>query len=313
MPPRRGRPPVRRAARDQQQDDQQQRDQQDQQQQGNPGLTAEDVANIFDQRLNDLMPNLITQIAQVLNVAPSAREEVSVTQGQERQEQRDEVRDPEPRVTRGQACTFTNFTKCNPPKFSGEEGAVGLLSWFENMEAMLHHSEVEDRRMVEFASSQFTSLARTWWTGIISVDGRQAAYAWSWDELKRRMTEQFCAKDAILELEQEFWNLQMKELEIEKYVNRFNEVIRLVPHMASTEERKIDRFIWGLNDEIRRDVTTSNLATLSSAVTLARRLTKDVARSGVKPAKVQGIRVKGRMMELLVRRLLQTRTRKERL
>jgi len=245
MPPRRGRPPVRRAAVNQQQGQQQeqQQEQQHEQQPVNPSITLDDVANLFNQQINQLMPNLITQIAQALNVAPSVREEGSVTQGQGGQDQRAEVRDPEPRVTQGQACTFNNFTKCNPPKFSGEEGAAGLLSWYENMEAMLHHSEVEDRKMVEFASSQFTSIARSWWVNTINEIGRPAAYAWTWEELKRKMNEQFCAKDAVLDMEQEFWNLQMNELEIEKYVNRFNELLRLVPHMASTEERKIDRFI----------------------------------------------------------------------
>ena len=85
MPPRRGRPPVGRAARNQQRGERQD-DQQDEQQggrqQGNPGFTLEDVANLFTQQLNDVMPNLITQIAQALNIAPSAREEGSITHGQ---------------------------------------------------------------------------------------------------------------------------------------------------------------------------------------------------------------------------------------
>jgi len=295
MPPRR-RAPVRRNRRqeEQEQQDQRQEQQQGEQerqggQQGNPGFTLDDVANLFTQQLNNVMPNLITQIAQALNIAPSAREEGSVTQGQGDREQVNDPRtEPHARVTRSQACTFANFSKCNPPKFSGEEGAAGLLSWFENMEAMLHHSECEERRKVEFASSQFTSVARSWWVGIETEIGLTAAYALSWDDLKRRMREQFCAKDMLQDLEQEFWNLQMEGLEIEKYINRFNELTRLVPYLATPEDRKIDRFIWGLNPEIRRDVTTSNPTTISTAVILARRLTKDVARSGVQPAKATG-------------------------
>ena len=287
MPPRR-RVPVRRNRRQEQQDDQQD-EQQREGQQGNPGFTLEDVANLFNQQLNNVMPNLITQIAQALNVAPSAREEGSETQGQRDREQMNDPRaEPQARVTRSQTCTFANFSKCNPPRFSGNEGAAGLLSWFENMEAMLYHSECEERRKVEFASSQFTDVARSWWAGLVTEIGLPAAYALTWDELKQRMRDQFCARDIVQGLEHEFWNLQMEGLEIEKYINRFNELVRLVPHLATPEEKKIERFIWGLISEIRRDVTSSNPTTISAAVIMARRMTKDVARSGVQPAKATG-------------------------
>ena len=113
---------------------------------GNPGFTLEDVANLFTQQLNGMMPNIITQVAQALNVAPSDREEGSGTHGRRNEESgpRNEEEggprmegggeDHGPRNedhiahnTRNQTCTFKMFTSCNPPKFSGEEGAVSLL------------------------------------------------------------------------------------------------------------------------------------------------------------------------------------------
>nr|XP_043619732.1 uncharacterized protein LOC122591533 [Erigeron canadensis] len=72
----------------------------------------------------------------------------------------------------------------------------------------------------------------------------------------------------------------MEGLEIEKYILRFNELARLVPHLASTEEKKIDRFIWGLIPEIRRDLTSKGPKTMSRAIVLAKTLTKDIIRLG---------------------------------
>nr|XP_043638012.1 uncharacterized protein LOC122609015 [Erigeron canadensis] len=94
------------------------------------------------------------------------------------------------------------------------------------------------------------------------------------------MRAEFCTKDALQELEQEFWDLKMKGVEIEKYILRFNELARLVPHLASTEEKKIDRFIWGLIPEVRRALTSKDPKTMSRAAVLAKTLTKDIIRSG---------------------------------
>ncbi|GJZ82542.1 reverse transcriptase domain-containing protein [Tanacetum coccineum] len=53
----------------------------------------------------------------------------------------------------------------------------------------------------------------------------------------------------------------------------------MVPHMVSTEEKRVDRYIWGLVYEIRRIVTSSNPITLQAAVGLSLCLTNDVVRS----------------------------------
>nr|XP_043613692.1 uncharacterized protein LOC122585628 [Erigeron canadensis] len=94
------------------------------------------------------------------------------------------------------------------------------------------------------------------------------------------MRAEFCTKDALQELDQEFGDLKMEGLEIEKYILRFNELARLVPHLASTEEKKIDHIIWGLIPEIRRDLTNKGPKTMSRATVLDKTLTKDIIRSG---------------------------------
>ncbi|PWA90282.1 reverse transcriptase domain-containing protein [Artemisia annua] len=71
----------------------------------------------------------------------------------------------------------------------------------------------------------------------------------------------------------------MVGVEVDKYTARFHDLTRMVPHMVSTVEKLIDRYIWGVIPEIRRDVTSSNPTTLQAAVGMAYRLTNDVIRS----------------------------------
>ncbi|GKE56074.1 hypothetical protein Tco_1495259 [Tanacetum coccineum] len=67
--------------------------------------------------------------------------------------------------------------------------------------------------------------------------------------------------------------------EVDKYMAHFNKLARMVPHMVSTKEKRVDRYIWGLVPEVRRIVTSSNPITLQAAVGMDYRLTNDVVRS----------------------------------
>ncbi|GKD93605.1 putative reverse transcriptase domain-containing protein [Tanacetum coccineum] len=67
--------------------------------------------------------------------------------------------------------------------------------------------------------------------------------------------------------------------EVDKYIARFHELAKMVPHMVSTEEKRIDLYIWGLIPEIGMNVTSSNLTSLQAAVGLAYCLTNNVVKS----------------------------------
>ncbi|XP_023758050.1 uncharacterized protein LOC111906527 [Lactuca sativa] len=68
--------------------------------------------------------------------------------------------------------------------------------------------------------------------------------------------------------------------QIEKYTVRLHELAKLVPHMVTPEEKRIDRYIWGLAPEIQGMVTSANPNTIQSAVSLENRLANDVIRTG---------------------------------
>ncbi|GKC21901.1 hypothetical protein Tco_1024051 [Tanacetum coccineum] len=69
--------------------------------------------------------------------------------------------------------------------------------------------------------------------------------------------------------------------DIDKYTTRFHELAKLVPHMVTLEDKRIDRYIWGLAPEIKGMVTSANPSTIQNAVVLANRITNDAIRYGV--------------------------------
>nr|GEY24975.1 uncharacterized mitochondrial protein AtMg00810-like [Tanacetum cinerariifolium] len=71
----------------------------------------------------------------------------------------------------------------------GLEGVVGLIRWCEKMETVFHISNCPERYQVKYASCTLLDSALTWWNLHKRTIGTDAAYALSWRELIKLMTE----------------------------------------------------------------------------------------------------------------------------
>ncbi|GJR12132.1 hypothetical protein Tco_0794784 [Tanacetum coccineum] len=110
-------------------------------------------------------------------------------------------------------CTYPDFMKCQPLNFKGTEGVVELIQWFEKMTV-----------------------------------GHDVAYAMTWIDLKKKMTDKYCPRVEIKKLEAELWNLKVKESD------------------------KIKRYVGGLPDMIHRSVVASKPKIMQEAIEIATEL-----------------------------------------
>ncbi|GKC63905.1 zinc finger, CCHC-type, retrotransposon gag domain protein [Tanacetum coccineum] len=178
----------------------------------------------------------------------------------------------------GNGCSY-KIMASKPKEFYGTEGAVGLLSWFESVKSKLSITKCAEGNKVEYIACLLQGRGLTWWNTHVQTRGHKAANGLSWDNFKKLLTDEYCRKDQVQNLESEFWNHMMIGNEVQEYMTRFNELDRMVPHMVSTREKRVGRYIWCLVHKVRRMVTLSNLITLQAAVGMAYRLTNDVVRS----------------------------------
>ncbi|KAF5755980.1 hypothetical protein HanXRQr2_Chr17g0809171 [Helianthus annuus] len=118
-------------------------------------------------------------------------------------------------------CTFKTFMDCRPSTFSGTEGAVGLLHWFEMLESVFEMCECPEARRVQML-------------------GLAAANATPWNDFKVLIKEEYCSRDDIHKLEVEFFNLKMTGSEIEAYTKRSNELAILGPTMVDPPIKRIE-------------------------------------------------------------------------
>ncbi|GKC33739.1 putative reverse transcriptase domain-containing protein [Tanacetum coccineum] len=118
-------------------------------------------------------------------------------------------------------------------EFFGTEGAVGLLTWFESIESVLHITKCPAESQVEFVASMLQGRALTWWNTLVQTRGRAAAISQSWGDFKKLMMEEYCPDDEVHKLESEFCNHKMVRSDIDGYTARFHELAKLVPHMVT--------------------------------------------------------------------------------
>ncbi|GJT89926.1 putative reverse transcriptase domain-containing protein [Tanacetum coccineum] len=98
-------------------------------------------------------------------------------------------------------CTYPDFMKCQPLNFKGTEGVVELTQWIEKMETVFRISNCS-----------------------VTVIN-DIAYAMTWTELKKKITDKYCLRTEIKKLEVEL-KLKVKESDkIEKYVGGLPDMI----------------------------------------------------------------------------------------
>ncbi|GKF71922.1 reverse transcriptase domain-containing protein [Tanacetum coccineum] len=66
--------------------------------------------------------------------------------------------------------------------------------------------------------------ALTWWNSPKRTIGTEAAFAMSWIELMKLMTEVYCPRNEIQKMETELWNLTVKINDLTTYTQRFQEL-----------------------------------------------------------------------------------------
>ncbi|GJU49408.1 putative reverse transcriptase domain-containing protein [Tanacetum coccineum] len=81
----------------------------------------------------------------------------------------------------------------------------------------------------------------------------------TWEDFKTLMREEFCPNNEMQKLETEFWNHVMVGAGHAAYTDRFHELARLVPHLVTPENRRIERYIYGLAPQIRGVVAVTEL------------------------------------------------------
>ncbi|GKF79763.1 reverse transcriptase domain-containing protein, partial [Tanacetum coccineum] len=109
---------------------------------------------------------------------------------------------------------------------------------------------VAQRYQVKYATCTLLNSALTWWNAHKRTIRADDAFAMSWRELMRVMTEVYCLRNEIQKMEYELWNLTVKNNDLAAYTQRFQELTKMCTKMVLDGEDRVKKFIGGLPDNI---------------------------------------------------------------
>ncbi|GKB58963.1 hypothetical protein Tco_0915149 [Tanacetum coccineum] len=143
-------------------------------------------------------------------------------------------------------CTYPDFMKCQPLNFKGMEGVVELIQWFEKIETVFSISNCSVENQIKFSTCTLLAGALTWWNSHVMTLGHDVAYAMTWTDLKKKMTDKYYPRGEIKKLKAEL--------------------------MFPEESDKIERYVGGLPDMIHKSVAASKPKTMQKAIEIATEL-----------------------------------------
>ncbi|GJS20723.1 putative reverse transcriptase domain-containing protein [Tanacetum coccineum] len=165
-----------------------------------------DFATIIAQQLQNLLPTIVAQVGNhVSNQGNNKNQEDNVTNDKNQGNVRT--------MNNGRGgCSYKEFMACNPKDYDGKGGAIVYTRWIEKMESVQDMSGC-----------------------------REAAVGMTWEDFKTLTREEFCPNNEMQKLEIKFWCHVMVGANDAAYTDQFHELVRLVPHLLTHENKRIER------------------------------------------------------------------------
>ena len=155
-----------------------------------------------------------------------------------------------------------------PPKPDPYRGGRKVASWLFVLEQYYKATGVvSEEQQVAYATTLLRDTAADWWRGLtMAATAARVPAVVSWDDFKSKITAHFqpiheedFARQLIRSLKQ--------QRTVRDYTQRFQEIVLQIPTMD--ERSKVDYFIAGLKQDVRRWVKLQDPRTLEAAMSVA--------------------------------------------
>ena len=156
-----------------------------------------------------------------------------------------------------------NFQNTNPPVFSKTEEPLDADDWLQTMENNLEVAGVEANEKVLFATHYLAGPARAWWTSTRAMNGGQFM---TWEDFKLKFSKYHVPPGLIKKMRDEFRELKQGRMTVVEYRDKFLTLSRYAPDETYTVEKRKERFLNGLHDEMQTVLVNIPFADLEALV-----------------------------------------------
>ncbi|KAL5560671.1 hypothetical protein UlMin_036882 [Ulmus minor] len=122
-----------------------------------------------------------------------------------------------------------------PAEFVGSSDPLEAEEWLSSIVTILEFMELSDREKVICASYMLRKDARYWWE---SVKLRKNVHTMTWGEFVGEFNQKYYNQAAMREKQKEFLILKQGNMTVIEAVTKFEQLARLCPSLAATEEER---------------------------------------------------------------------------
>jgi hypothetical protein len=153
---------------------------------------------------------------------------------------------------------LAEFLRTRPSTFSQAKYPMDAEDWLKGVEKKLVIAQCTDREKFLFAAHQLYGTAANWWemycNTLVNVD------TIIWNEFKDRFRTHYMPRGTMKLKRKKFADLKQGGMTVNEYLNSFIQLSRYAPDDISTDEKKHDMFLNGLNDDIQFQLLNTDYA-----------------------------------------------------
>ena len=141
---------------------------------------------------------------------------------------------------------YDKFRKRGATEFYGNEGAIKADDWLEHIGDVFEIVTCDNKKKVVLATSMFREAANIWWKSV-REPFKTMPNATVWEAFKKQFRRKYIPDHVRRKKQNEFLTLQQNQMTMAEYVHMFSQLSKYAEDLINTEEKKVDRFIGGLN------------------------------------------------------------------
>jgi hypothetical protein len=142
-----------------------------------------------------------------------------------------------------------DFQNSNPPTFTKSTEPLDADDWLRTIENKLEYAGVGENEKVLYATHFLAGAAGAWWENVRAM--QPEGQLMTWDAFKTKFCKAHVPTGLIKIMRNKFLNLKQGGMSVTEYLDKFTTWGRYAPNDIDTDEKKRERFMNGLQEDLQ--------------------------------------------------------------
>jgi hypothetical protein len=160
-----------------------------------------------------------------------------------------------------------DFQNYNPPTFSKSIEPLDADGWLRTIENKLEYAGVGADDKVLYVTHFLAGAARAWWENVRTM--QPEGQVMSWEAFKTKFCKAHIPSGLIKIMRNKFLNPKQGGMSVPEYLDKFTTWGRYAPNDIDTDEKKRERFLNGLQEELQTYLVVVHYPDLEAMVDAA--------------------------------------------